>query len=181
MRKDRIEHAIRPYRSEDLPELCDLVNEIIRIGGTTLLETPFTVSGFVDHFFNQQIMISCLVAEDEGGQILGFQVLSYHEQLPDDWADISTFVRASPRLTGVGTALFAETAALAERYDLAMLSAIVRAGNVGGLAYYEKMGFVPRKIEKNVPLASGGRCDRVFMQYAVPGDHNRPRVIRETI
>ena len=167
MEADRIIGAIRPCRTEDLPELCELINEIILIGGTTALETPFTVSGFVDHFFNQQIQISCLVAEGTDGEILGFQVLSFHEKLPDDWADIATFVRTSPRLSGVGKALFTETLALADRYELNRLNAAVRADNVGGLAYYEKMGFVPYKIEKDVPLKSGRRVDRVFMQYAV--------------
>lgn len=167
MGSDRIIAAIRPCRSEDLPELCELLNEIIAMGGTTALETPFTVPQFVDHFFNQQIQISCLVAEGTEGELLGFQVLSFHEQLPDDWADIATFVRTSPRLSGVGSALFAETAALADKYDINMLNAAIRADNVGGIAYYEKMGFAAYKVEKDVPLKSGRPVDRIYMRYFV--------------
>lgn len=167
MAPDRIVAAIRPSRQEDLPELCELLNEIIAIGGATVFETPFTQEGFVDYFFNQQIQISCLVAEGTDGGLLGFQVLGFHEQLPDDWADIATFVRTSPRLSGVGAALFAETAALAERYEIATLNAVVRADNVGGIAYYEKMGFSPWKVEKDVPLKSGRPVDRVYMRYLV--------------
>lgn len=167
MGKDRIVAAIRPCRTEDLPELCELLNEIILLGGTTALESRFTVPQFVDHFFNQQIQISCLVAEGAEGELLGFQVLSFHEQLPDDWADIATFVRTSPRMSGVGSALFAETAALADKYEINTLNAAVRADNAGGIAYYEKMGFSAYKIEKNVPLRSGRPVDRIYMRYLV--------------
>jgi len=167
MSPDRIIGAIRECRSEDLPELCELVNEIIAIGGTTALETHFTLQGFVDYFFNQQIQICCLVAEGTDGHLLGFQVLSFHERLPDDWADIATFVRTSPRLSGVGSALFAETVAMAARYEINTLNATVRADNAGGLAYYEKMGFLPWEVEKGVPLKSGRLVDRIYMRYRV--------------
>jgi len=167
MGSNRIIGAIRPVRDEDIPELCELLNEIINMGGTTALETRFTVSGFIDHFFNQQIQISCTVAEGTEGEILGFQVLSFHEQLPDDWADIATFVSTSPRLSGVGTALFAETARLADKYEINTLNAAIRADNVGGIAYYEKMGFSTYKVEKDVPLKNGRLVDRIYMRYPV--------------
>ncbi|MFZ2100553.1 MAG: GNAT family protein [Oricola sp.] len=167
MAVDRIVGDIRSCRTDDLPELCDLVNEIISMGGATILETRFTVPDFVDHFFNSQIQISCLVAEGPDGGILGFQILSFHEQLPEDWAEIATFVRASPRLSGVGTALFSETLDLAAKFELSTLNATVRADNAGGIAYYEKMGFVPYEVERGVPLRSGRPVDRVFMRRGV--------------
>jgi L-amino acid N-acyltransferase YncA len=167
MSSDRVIGAIRQCRPEDLPELCELVNEIILMGSTTALERPFTVEGFVDHFFNQQIQISCFVAEGTEGELLGFQILSFHEQLPEDWADIATFVRTSPRLSGVGTALFTDTVELADKFEINTLNAVIRADNVGGIAYYEKMGFTTWKVEKDVPLRSGRPVDRIYMRYLV--------------
>ena len=35
--------TIRPVDPGDVPALCDLLNEVIRIGGTTAFERPLTV------------------------------------------------------------------------------------------------------------------------------------------
>ena len=85
--------TIRPVDPGDVPALCDLLNEVIRVGGATIFERPITVEAFIDHFFKSQIQISFLVAAADTGELLGFQVLLTHEQLPDDWADIATFAR----------------------------------------------------------------------------------------
>ena len=47
------------------------------------------------------------------------------------------------------------------------LNAALRADNVGGIAYYEKMGFSSWKIDKGVPLKSGRPVDRIFLRYTV--------------
>ena len=92
-----------------MPALCDLLNEVIRVGGATIFERPITVEAFIDHFFKSQIQISFLVAAADTGELLGFQVLLTHEQLPDDWADIATFARVGSQALEIGRALFAET------------------------------------------------------------------------
>jgi ribosomal protein S18 acetylase RimI-like enzyme len=46
-----------------------------------------------------------------------------------------------PKLSGVGTALFAATKAKARQLGLAAIDAAIRPDNRGGLAIYEKMGF----------------------------------------
>jgi L-amino acid N-acyltransferase YncA len=159
--------TIRPVRPGDVPQLCDLLNEIIRIGGTTAFETPMSVPVFMDHFFKAQIQISFLVAEGEGGDLLGFQVLTFHEQLPEDWADIATFARVGAQAAGIGSVLFAETLALARRLGIKAINATIRADNVGGLAYYERMGFVTWKVDHDVPLRSGQRVDRISKHFAL--------------
>lgn len=159
--------AIRPVAPDDIPELCKLVNEIIAIGGTTAFETPMTVDTFLESFFRSQIQISMLVAEGESGELLGFQVLTTHEKLPDDWADIATFARVGSQAAGVGSALFAETLALARKFGIGAINATIRADNIGGLAYYERMGFLTYKVDRDVPLKSGRLVDRVSKSLRV--------------
>jgi L-amino acid N-acyltransferase YncA len=159
--------TIRPARPGDVPPMCDLLNAIILAGGTTAFETPFTATGFADYFFRSQIHISCLVAEGQGGEILGFQMLAFHEKLPDDWGDIATFARADSRALGVGKALFSGTVELAGKYGLVAINATIRADNAGGLAYYDRLGFVTWNIDKSVPLRNGHPVDRISKRYAV--------------
>jgi L-amino acid N-acyltransferase YncA len=159
--------AVRPARPEDVPAMCDLLNAIIAAGGTTAFETPFTATGFADYFFRSQIHISCLVAEGQGGEILGFQMLALHEKLPDDWGDIATFARADSRALGVGKALFSGTAALARKFGLVAINATIRADNAGGLAYYDRMGFATWHVDKAVPLRNGHPVDRISKRYVL--------------
>lgn len=163
----RVAVTIRPVDPGDVPALCDLLNEVIRIGGTTAFERPLTVEAFIDQFFKSQIQISFLVAEAETGELLGFQTLLTHEQLPDDWADIATFARVGAQAAGIGRALFAETVTIARRFGLVAINATIRADNAGGQAYYDAMGFVTYKVDEKVPLKSGYRVDRISKGYRV--------------
>ena len=56
---------VRPARPDDAPALCAFLNEIIRIGGTTAHQTPFTPESFVAHYLAGPGFVSCFVAEDE--------------------------------------------------------------------------------------------------------------------
>lgn len=161
---------LRPGGPDDVPALCRLLNDIIHAGGLTMIERPMTVGEFVDHFFTEQIQISLMVAEAAGGDLLGFQVLTTHERLPDDWADIATFAAVSSHDAGVGSALFIETLEIARRYGLAAINATIRADNAGGLAYYDRLGFVTDMTEKGVPLKSGFRVDRVSKVFRLAAE-----------
>jgi L-amino acid N-acyltransferase YncA len=160
----RIRHAMQ----SDVSPLCDILNAIIRIGGTTALEEPLTEAKFTEYFIGGAQFLACLVAEDaRSGSLLGFQALSRHPDLPKDWADIATFAKTEPKTPGVGTALFATTWTRARALKLAAINAEIRADNCGGLAYYEKMGFETYKVLKGVPLRSGAPVDRILKRYFV--------------
>lgn len=160
--------TLRDARSEDAPELCDLLNAIIRIGGTTALETPLTPEEFERRFLANSGFLSCIVAEaGDGGAPLGFQALERHSKLPADWGDIATFTRQQPRVRGVGTALFTATRARAQDLGLTKLNATIRADNYGGLAYYSKMGFQDWRVSKAVALKDGTPVDRIWKRREV--------------
>lgn len=156
-----IRHAV----PSDARELATLLNEIIRAGGTTAIETELTPQEFDDWFISGQYPLACHVAEEDG-ILYGFQSLSLFGDPPEGWADIATFARIAPKKKGVGTALFEATLKAARERGLAAINATIRADNVSGLAYYGKMGFETYKVVEGVPLVDGTLVDRVKKRYA---------------
>ncbi|WP_420810234.1 GNAT family N-acetyltransferase [Ensifer aridi] len=73
------------------------------------------------------------------------------------------------KVPGAGTALFAATKAYARDAGFLAINATIRADNIGGLAYYSKMGFVDYKVDKAVPLKDGRPVDRISKRYLLAG------------
>lgn len=159
---------IRTAMPADAEELSSLLNEIIRAGGTTALETPLSVGEFTEWFISGEFTLACHVAE-LGGALVGFQSLSIYGGLPPGTADIATFARMNPKVKGVGSALFPATRAAAEKLGLDFINATIRADNVGGLAYYGRMGFESYDRQIQVPLLDGTPVDRIKKRFAVSG------------
>ena len=157
---------IRPAMASDAAPLCAILNAIIEIGGTTAFQIPLSTAKFGDYFLHGKGLLACLVAEDWAtGAPLGFQSLSRDPDLPEGWADIATFTQRAPRIPGVGTALFAQTRIKASALKLIAISAVIRADNRGGLAYYDRMGFTTYRIAEAIPLRDGTPVDRIFKRY----------------
>ena len=147
----RVRHAV----PGDAAPLCEILNTIIKIGGTTALEIPLSLAEFRNYFLDGEHLLSCFVVEDpSASRQLGFQSLSHHPALPENWADIATFATTEPKIPGVGTALFMQTRIWAIERRLAAINAAIRADNQGGLAYYKKMGFQKYQVtEAQVNIA----------------------------
>ena len=155
---------IRKATPADAAELSALLNEIIRAGGTTAIETELSGQDFDDWFISGPYPLACHVAEEDG-ILHGFQSLSLFGDPPEGWADIATFARMEPKKRGVGTALFAATRKVAAELGLSTINATIRADNVSGLGYYAKMGFEDYDRVKAVPLADGREVDRIKKRY----------------
>jgi len=160
MRSSRIE--IRDAAHSDATELVELLNAVIAEGGTTALEDPFTPERLAQSYLVGPTVLCCFVAIDkETGRLEGFQTLGRYPGLPDDIGDIGTFARIDSKQRGVGSALFAATRERAGQLGLAAINATIRADNVGGLAFYGKMGFEDHSITVAAPLKDGRLVDRV--------------------
>ncbi|WFU06871.1 GNAT family N-acetyltransferase (plasmid) [Rhizobium sp. CB3171] len=161
---------IRTAVIADAEELCSLLNEIIRTGGTTALETPLSATEFAEWFIDGEFALACHVAEHDR-LLVGFQSLSLYGDPPKGFVDIATFARANPNISGVGSALFPATRATAEELGFEFINATIRADNLRGLAYYTKMGFEDYDRLIKVPLLDGRPVDRVKKRFklgAVP-------------
>ncbi len=82
---------VRKATMHDAEDLSKLLNEIIKIGGTTAFEIPLSVQEFSKYFLIVKDHISCYVAVDNLDKIAEFQSPEFNSKLPDNWADIATF------------------------------------------------------------------------------------------
>lgn len=156
---------VREAVPSDAQEMCDLLNVIIKIGGSTAAVVPVDVTGIVAQYLESSRNINCFVAVDQAGKIAGFQSLKRHADLPDDWADIATFARVEPKVPGVGRALFAQSVAFLRVEGFVAINATIRADNSGGLVFYDKIGFETYGSKKDTVLADGTIVDRVLKKF----------------
>ena len=159
---------VRPVREEDAPELATLLNEIIARGGTTALEMPFTADELARTMLTGPNVICCFVASERAtGRLLGFQSLERWDGLPDDIGDIATFARVGLTQRGVGSSLFAATRGEAGKKGITAINATIRADNIGGITFYDRMGFKNYSVQRAVPLKNGAPVDRISKRYSL--------------
>ena len=130
--------TIRDARPSDAKEMARVLNEIIKIGGTTSHKQMFDARRIVADFVSTPFVISCLVAEADA-RILGFQLLEWSDpdwrgpdKLPADWALIATYVDPVAQNSGIGRALFCQTASRAHAADARYVDATIAKENTGG-------------------------------------------------
>lgn len=158
---------IRPATGADAPALAELLNAVIRAGGTTALEDEFTPDALDVAYLTGPTVHCCHVAEDAAGELVAFQTLGRYSGLPGDVGDIATFADIARKQRGAGTALFAATTARARQLGLREINATIRADNTGGLAFYTKLGFSDHGVTRAKPLADGTLVDRVHKRFAL--------------
>ena len=158
---------IRPAVDPDTEGMRTLLNEIIRVGGTTAIANELSPDEMREWFISGEKVVSCFVAVDADGAIAGFQSLSKYDSLPAGWVDIATFSSRSRHKSGVGSALFAHTRKAATKLGFTAINASIRVVNEGGLAYYSRMGFETYLVEDGDPQAQGRVLNRVHKRYAL--------------
>jgi len=151
----------------DAPAMAALLNAIIAKGGTTAHTMPVTRTDMIELMQAYPGRSAWLVAEDDSGVLLGFQLIEPHDKLPPEAGDIGTFTAVGRTKTGIGTALFNQTSIAARALGYTWLNATIRADNAGGLAYYQSRGFEDYKLDRNVTLDDGTIVDKVSKRYDV--------------
>ena len=159
--------TVRPVTSQDAPALADLLNAVIRAGGTTALESEFTPEALDAAYLTGPKVLCCHVAENAAGELVAFQTLGRYPGLPDDVGDIGTFAAPDRKQSGAGSALFAATRDCARALGHSAINATIRADNLGGLAFYTKQGFVDHGVTPAVPLNNGTPVDRVHKRFSL--------------
>jgi len=120
-----------------------MLKKLVAAGRRTM---PADADYVRDHYVSDPIGIRCTLAEDEDGNILGFQSLirAVEENpygAPLGWGIVGTPVSPDAARTGVGTRLFAATTQAASKSGLTKIEAFIGKDNAVALAYYERMGF----------------------------------------
>lgn len=153
---------VRTATATDATEMAALLNEVIRIGGTTARQKEWAVDAMEALIKNLKGTGCIHVARDKpDDMLLGYQSLEVHTDLPKNIGDIATFSKVGGTKRGIGTVLFAATRAAAPALGFTEMNANIRADNTGGLAYYSKMGFMDHTVTKAKPLDDGTLVDRI--------------------
>ena len=147
--------TIRAFAPGDIPQMTELLNEIIEIGGTTAYLTPLEESDLIGWTKRDVAHARWNVAQDETGRIVGFQWAESHPNLPPEVASIATFVRVGVVGAGIGSKLFDATTSQMRALGFEWINASIRSDNESGLSYYTKMGFVDWKVEPDATLSDG--------------------------
>ncbi|QGY00170.1 GNAT family N-acetyltransferase [Roseovarius faecimaris] len=156
---------IRPAGALDAPAMAELLNAIIARGGTTAHTTPVTRTDIIAFMSKDPERAAWLVAEDDAGTLLGFQLIEPMDTLPPEACDIGTFTRLGRTQSGIGSALFERTRLEAIKLGYSWINATIRADNAGGLAYYQSRGFEPYATHRNIRLDDGTLVDKISKRY----------------
>jgi L-amino acid N-acyltransferase YncA len=147
---------IRRATMDDAPQMCDILNEVIAIGGTTAYQTS-RETGYFERVITGSGAFAHVIEID--GQIMAYQWITPFEA--PYLAQIATFAKPGTVQRGMGSALFPHTSKAARDAGYGEIDATIRADNAGGLAYYSKMGFKDIGITKAQPLTDGTPVDRI--------------------
>ena len=154
---------IRKAGPIDATNISALLNDIIAKGGTTALVRPVSAQD-IQNWMNLENAV-WQVAEDERGNLLGFQWIEPHPDLPKDATDIASFVKIGQTGLGIGSALFEATKKAARNMGYQRIDAIIRADNSGGLAYYQSRGFETIRNLDDCKLDDGTPVAKVWKRF----------------
>lgn len=157
---------IRKIRAQDTVALAGILNEIIEIGGTTAYEDPITPAYFDRFVLSEAQKMFLHVAEAEE-RLLGMQWINPNPPPDDHIGGIATFAKVGVTQTGIGRGLFQATRKACHDAGYNAIDAVIRADNLGGIGYYERMGFRDFSVEHGVPLKDGTPVDRVTKRLAL--------------
>lgn len=155
-----LETLIRPASKQDAHLFANILNPIIKRGGTTAYEDPVNAAYFETMITNLGPRDTLFVAEDDG-RVVGYQLLEASAKLPADVASIASFVAIGTTAKGVGQAMAVETIRAAKAAGWSEVDAKIRVDNAAGLAYYSRLGFQDHEVFAAVPLKDGTPVDRI--------------------
>ncbi|MEP2029777.1 MAG: GNAT family N-acetyltransferase [Paracoccaceae bacterium] len=149
----------------DAPDMAQLLNEIIKKGGTTALTRPVTGQDIAEWMATEADRSAWHIAADTQERIVGFQWIAPHAELPPEACDIATFVQIGRTGLGIGSALFSATAKAANKMGYIWINATIRADNAGGLTYYQSRGFRDWHHDESVRLDNGSVVGKISKRY----------------
>lgn len=161
---------IRRAGDLDAREMAELLEAIIRKGGTTAHQGPVSRDTILRWMKRDPDRSAWHVAEDDSGRILGFQFVEPHTELPADACDIASFVRVGQTGLGVGSKLFEASRRAAKELGYRWINATIRADNLGGLAYYQSRGFDVYAHNPDQSLDNGILVDKISKRYDLTRD-----------
>ncbi len=156
---------VRRAGSLDAGAMADLLNAIIARGGTTAHTQLVTRSTIIRWMARHGDQAAWHLAENDRGDLIGFQFIEPHSDLPPDACDVATFVRLGQTGLGIGSSLFDATRSAARALGYKWINATIRADNTGGLAYYQSRGFEDYARHPDIQLGDGTVTDKISKRF----------------
>ncbi len=148
----------------DARPIAQLLNQIILQGGTTAMTREMTADD-IRALMTERPRNAWHLAEDDAGEVLGFQWIDQIDSLPPEAASIGTYARLGHTGLGIGSALFAATQKAARDLGYKWINADIRADNEGGLIYYQSRGFEDYGRKTGVQLDDGTQVEKVLKRF----------------
>jgi L-amino acid N-acyltransferase YncA len=170
---------IRDATPADLPAITAIYAHHVLHGTGTFEEEPPTEAEMATRIAKvQEQGWAWLVAEQEGGLILGFAYISqFRPRSAYRFAgEDSVYVRDDIRGQGVGKALVAALLHRAEAAGFRQIFAVIGdSENVGSIGLHVSLGFRQVGVMRSAGVKFGRWLDVVFMQRAIgAGDRDLP-------
>ncbi|WP_211605466.1 GNAT family N-acetyltransferase [Jannaschia faecimaris] len=151
---------IRPARAFDSGPMARLINAIVARGGPTATHPPM----MADELLDWMALSTVWHLAERAGDVLGFQWVEPHPDLPATTCEIATFVAPETQGIGIGASLFDFTRKAAKTAGFTHIHARVRASNAGGLIYYQSRGF-ERLSPRGDPASGRPPVQSIAMTY----------------
>ena len=145
--------------------MATLLNAIIREGGTTAIVRPVTREDLCDWMAKAPDRSAWHVAVTHEEEVVGFQWITSADYLPEDAAEIATFVKIGKTGLGIGSKLFSATERAARALGYSWINANIRSDNEGGLIYYQSRGFRDYDRWEKYTLQSGEVVEKTLKRY----------------
>lgn len=159
--------TVRRANTFDAPSMADLLNAIIKKGGTTAILRPMTGDDIRKRMAFAPEQSAWNVALDKAEKVVGFQWIAPTDYLPPEACDIASFVEIGRTGLGIGSSLFDATKQAAKELGYVWINANIRADNESGLTYYQSRGFRDWKFDEGVELADGMIVDKIHKRYEI--------------
>ncbi len=154
--------TVRNMAAKDVPACVSIINRTIEIGGSTAYEDFYDEQGFHDHYFEEPAVSLVVLSED---RLVGFQACF---EVETGIYSIGSFTDQTDPIKGAGQALIKGTIAAARKKGAKEILAKITSDNVGGLAYYSKMGFEDYKVVKaDLTRRNGTVVDRIIKRMVL--------------
>jgi len=154
--------TVRSIQMDDIPACVDLINYTISLGGSTAYEVPYDEAGFAAHYYEDAEVTNVVL---HGGRIVGFQ--GAFEVEPGIYSVGSFTDQRSPQ-RGAGKAMFEKTRVDCKNRGGTSIIAKITEDNLGGLAFYSKMGFQPDHVKPaDHTRADGTQVDRIVKRFVL--------------
>ena len=136
-----LDFTITPARPEDLDAIVAL-EHAIEFAPHWPRKTYAEMIQRMAHAASNDLQRHLVVAQQAGGQLIGFAACSAHPRLPESAVLESIAVASTMRRAGVGTALCEEIFAWCRRQGAMEIGLEVRRQSEGVIALYRALGFV---------------------------------------